>query len=208
MEANVTVVRHALARTELSVLRDRTTTTKEFRRALHNLSLLMACEATRDLPTTECPIETPLAFCVGDGLGTQVVVVPILRAGLGMAQAFLEFLPTASVGHVGLARDEKTLLPSHYYFKAPSSLAEAEVILVDPMLATGNSAADAADELKVRGARSIRLVCILGCRQGIASVHARHPDISIFLAAVDTSLDSHGYIVPGLGDAGDRYFGT
>ena len=205
---SIHVVAHPLVQTKVAMLRDKTTGTELFRRTLGELAVLVAYEATRHLPVQEHTIETPLGECVGHRLATPVTLVPILRAGLGMAEAILRILPSANVGHVGMARNERTLLPESYYFKAPPDLATAEVFLVDPMLATGNSAADAADELKAKGATKLSLIALVGCQQGAELFHKRHPDVSVFLAVLDPTLNEKAYIVPGLGDAGDRYFGT
>lgn len=202
------VVDHPLVRTKMAVLRSKSTPCELFRRTLHELAALVAFEATRDLPLEEIVIESPLQSCAGHRLARPVTIVPILRAGLGMAQAMLDVLPQARVGHVGMYRDEKTFEPKSYYFKAPPDLAGTEVFLVDPMLATGNSASDAATELKACGARHLRLVALIGCVTGARLFRSKHPDVPVFLAAMDPALNEKAYIVPGLGDAGDRYFGT
>lgn len=208
MPVGIHVVRHPLVRVRVTVLRDKTTGTQLFRRTLGELAMMVAYEATRDLEVEDHVVQTPLEECVGSTLRRPVTIVPILRAGLGMAEALLKILPAARVGHVGMARNEKTFLPESYYFKVPPDIATSDVLLVDPMLATGNSAADAADELKKHGATRLRLVAILGCEQGAALFKSRHPDVEVFLAAMDPRLNENAYIVPGLGDAGDRYFGT
>jgi uracil phosphoribosyltransferase len=208
MPAGIHVVRHPLVRAKVTVLRDKTTGTELFRRTLGELAILVAYEATRDLEVEELVVQTPLEECAGSRLKRPVTIVPILRAGLGMAEALLKILPAARVGHVGMARNETTFLPESYYFKAPPDIASSDVLLVDPMLATGNSAADAADELKKQGVTRLRLVAILGCEQGAALFKTRHPGVDVFLAAMDHKLNEKAYIVPGLGDAGDRYFGT
>jgi len=192
----------------MATLRGKGTPCELFRRTLHELTALVAFEATRDLPTEELEIETPLERCSGHRLAHPVTIVPILRAGLGMAQAMLDVLPQARVGHVGMYRDEKTFEPKSYYFKAPPDLAVTDVFLVDPMLATGNSASDAATELKACGAKRLRLVALIGCAPGAELFRKKHPDVPVFLAALDPGLNAKAYIVPGLGDAGDRYFGT
>ena len=202
------VVSHPLVQTKVSILRDKATGTELFRRTLGELAILVAYEATRHLPLKEQTIETPLAECAGHQLASPVTLVPILRAGLGMAEAILRILPSANVGHVGMARNEQTFLPESYYFKAPPELATSEVFLVDPMLATGNSSADAVDELKAKGATKLSLVALIGCRQGAELFYSRHPDVPVYIAALDPTLNEKAYIVPGLGDAGDRYFGT
>jgi uracil phosphoribosyltransferase len=202
------VVDHPLIRSKVTVLRDRATPCELFRRTLHELTVLVAFEATRDLPLEEIDIESPLERCRGHRLAAAVTIVPILRAGLGMAEAMLTVLPQAAVGHVGMYRDEKTFEPKSYYFKAPPDLALTDVFLVDPMLATGNSASDAATKLKACGAKRLRLVALVGCVAGAELFQRRHPDVPVFLAALDEGLNDRAYIVPGLGDAGDRYFGT
>jgi len=204
----VTVVDHPLVKARVAVLRDAGTSTELFRRTLNQLAALIAFEATRGLAVATREVKSPLAACEGHFLRDPITIVPILRAGLGMAEALLQVLPEARVGHVGLARNEKTFLPEHYYFKAPADLAASDVFIVDPMLATGNSAGDAADELKKQGATRLTLVALVGCMQGARHFRQRHPDIPVLLAAMDPELNSAAYIVPGLGDAGDRYFGT
>jgi len=202
------VIDHPLVQSKVAVLRDRETTGERFRRTVHELTALIAYEATRDLTVEETKINTPLMPCRGHRLAKPVTIVPILRAGLGMAEALWNVLPEASVGHVGMYRDEKTFLPRSYYFKAPPDLKDADVFLVDPMLATGNSASDAATELKADGARNLRLMALVGCVEGVNRFRSNHPDVPVFLAALDEHLNDHAYILPGLGDAGDRYFGT
>lgn len=204
----VTVVDHPLVKARVAMLRDESTPTELFRRTLSQLAALVAFEATRRLALSDKSVTTPLAKCAGHALRDPVTIVPILRAGLGMAEALLAVLPEARVGHVGLARNEKTFLPEHYYFKAPADLGSSSVFIVDPMLATGNSAGDAADELKRQGAKDLTLIALVGCVQGATHFRERHPDIPVFLAAMDPELNATAYIVPGLGDAGDRYFGT
>lgn len=201
------VVDHPLVRTGITALRDKSTPLGEFRRSLRELALLVGAEAMRGLETVDHPIETPLAPCTGYALRRPVVIVPVLRAGLGMAEALLSLVPNASVGHVGLRRDEETFEPLSYYFKTPP-LEEADVFLVDPMVATGQSAADAVDRVIASGARRIRIIALIGSEPGIAHFHSRHPEVPIFLATLDPALNERAYIVPGLGDAGDRYFGT
>jgi len=205
---NVTVVRHPLAALKLARLRDERTPPREFRRNAQELAVLLAFAATHDIETEVEKIRTPLAETDGAKLVRPIVVVPILRAGLGMSEAILPFLGDAAVGHIGMRRDETTHLPSSYYFNAPAQLAEADVLVVDPMLATGRSSADSVAKLKQAGARRIRFICFLAAPEGIAHLSAQHPDVAIFTSAVDLRLDERAYIVPGLGDAGDRYFGT
>jgi uracil phosphoribosyltransferase len=205
---NLTIVEHPLARVKLTRLRDECTPPREFRRNAQELAVLLAFAATRDLETAAEKIRTPLAKTDGAKLVRPIVVVPILRAGLGMSEAILPYLGDAAVGHIGMRRDEITHLPSSYYFNAPAQLAEADVFVVDPMLATGHSGADAITKLKQAGAKRIRFICFLAAPEGIAHLSAQHPDVAIFTSAVDERLNERAYIVPGLGDAGDRYFGT
>jgi uracil phosphoribosyltransferase len=199
---------HPVIRERLSRIRDTVTGTAEFRKALHDVAKLLCFEATRDLETNTIPVETPIQMTEGHAFARPVVLVPILRAGMGMLEGFTDILSEASVGHIGLYRDEETHQPHRYYFKMPPHLAEAEVILIDPMLATGGSAADAVDELKRDGATRIRFVCLIAAPEGIAAFSSRHPEVNIYAAALDERLNENAYIVPGLGDAGDRYFGT
>jgi uracil phosphoribosyltransferase len=205
---NVTLIEHPLARIKLSRLRDERTVPREFRRNAQELAVLLAFAATSDIAIASEKIRTPLAETDGAKLVRPIVIVPILRAGLGMAEAILPFLDDATVGHVGMRRDETTHRPSPYYFNAPAQLAAADVLVVDPMLATGHSSADTITKLKQEGARRIRFLCFLAAPEGIAHLCAQHPDVAIFTSAVDLRLNERAYIVPGLGDAGDRYFGT
>lgn len=204
----VTVIDHPLVRVKLTQLRCAETSSSEFRLCLTELAMLMAFEVTRSLGTVPRAIQTPLAPHEGSTLSKPVVLAPILRAGLGMVEGMLHVISDASVAHVGIFRNEETHLPQSYYFKAPDGLGEAEVIVADPMLATGGSAAAAIATLKAGGARSIRYVCLVSCPEGIERLRAAHPDVPIFTAAIDRELNERAYIVPGLGDAGDRYFGT
>ena len=204
----VTVIDHPLVQVKLTQLRDVDTGSREFRARLDELSTLMVFEATRDLATRPASIRTPLAPYEGRALARPVVVAPILRAGLGLVEGMLRLLPHVSVAHIGMFRNEQTRLPESYYYKAPVHLPEADVILVDPMLATGGSATGAVAQLKAAGAKSVRFVCIVSCAEGLAHLHGAHPDVRIFTAAIDPVLNDRAYIVPGLGDAGDRYFGT
>ena len=206
--AGVTVVDHPLVQVKLTQLRDERTGSSEFRFRLNELSTLMVFEATRSLATRVQRIQTPLAPHEGRALARPVVVAPILRAGLGLVEGMLDLLPDVSVAHIGMFRNEVTHLPESYYFKAPSHLPEADVILLDPMLATGSSACAAVTQLKEAGATSIRFVCLVTCLQGINQLRSTHPDVEIFTAAIDPTLSEKAYIVPGVGDAGDRYFGT
>ena len=208
MPDGVTVIDHPLVQVKLTQLRNVETGSREFRARLNELSALMVFEAARDFATRPAPILTPLAPHEGRALARPVIVAPILRAGLGLVEGMLGLLPDVSVAHIGMFRNEITRLPETYYFKAPGHLAEADVILVDPMLATGGSATGAVAHLKEAGAKSVRFVCIVSCPEGLAQLRGAHPDVRIFTAAVDPGLDERAYIVPGLGDAGDRYFGT
>ncbi len=207
MITGCTVLEHSLVSVNISRLRSRETSLGSFRRALRELSLLVGIEASRALALKEIPLETPLSPCIGHELARPLVIMPILRAGLGMAESLLQVFPDARVGHIGLYRDEETFEPQSYYFKAPP-LEESEVFVVDPMLATGQSAADAVDKLKSEGARRLHLLALIGAVPGVELFCSRHPDVPVFLAALDHELNSKAYIVPGLGDAGDRYFGT
>jgi uracil phosphoribosyltransferase len=204
----VTVVDHPLVRVKLSQLRDAQTGSEDFRARLGEIATLMVFEATRTLPVRACPVQTPLAPYDGRSLDRPIIVAPILRAGLGMVEGMLRLLPEASVGHIGIFRNEETHRPESYYFKMPAHLAEAEVLVVDPMLATGWSATAAITQLKERGATSIRFICLVSCPAGLQQLCSAHPDVAVFTAEVDQELNDRAYIVPGLGDAGDRYFGT
>ncbi len=209
MDKNVTVVDHPLVQHKLALMRRKETPTAEFRQLLREISLLLAYEVTRDLPLTEVEIETPLAKVKAPKLdGKKMVLISILRAGNGLLEGMLDLVPSARVGHVGLYRDPETLVAVEYYFKVPEHLEERQVIVVDPMLATGNSSSAALSRIKEAGARSIKFVCLLAAPEGIAALREAHPDVPIFTAAIDDHLDDHGYIVPGLGDAGDRLYGT
>jgi uracil phosphoribosyltransferase len=204
----VTVIDHPLVQAKLTQLRDKRTESSEFRARLNELSTLMVFEATRNLPTRTVTVQTPLAPYAGHALARPVIVAPILRAGLGLVEGMLDLLPDVSVAHIGMFRNEITHRPQSYYFKAPAHLPEADVLLVDPMLATGWSATGAVEQLKKAGAKSVRFVCLVCCPAGLAQLRGAHPDVRIFTAAVDPELNERAYIVPGLGDAGDRYFGT
>ena len=205
----VRVIDHPLVQHKLSILRDRETGVRDFRALCTEVSMLMAFEAMRDLPTDDAVVQTPVAPANVKRLtGKKLALVAILRAGLVMVDGLLTLVPSARVGHIGLYRDHETLEPVEYYKKLPPDIAERDVFLLDPMLATGGSAAAAITVLKEAGARSIRLLCILGAPEGIAAVHGEHPDVEIILAARDERLNEKGYIVPGLGDAGDRIYGT
>ena len=209
MPKSLHVVNHPLILHKLSLMRDKHTPSAVFRQLLREISLLLAYEVARDLPITMHTIETPLAEMQAPILkGKKLVVVSILRAGNGLLEGMLDLMPSARVGHIGLYRDPQTLQPVEYYFKVPEDIAERPVIVVDPMLATGNSVSYAIKRLKEKGAKDIRLVCLLSAPEGIRHFAAEHPDVPVFTAAVDSHLNDHGYIVPGLGDAGDRMFGT
>jgi len=200
---------HPLIQHKLTLIRDKNTGAKEFRELIKEVSMLMAYEVTRELPLEEVEIETPICVMKGKAIaGRKLAIVPILRAGLGMVDGFLSLLPAAKVGHVGLYRDPETLNPVEYYCKLPSDVPERDLLVLDPMLATGGSARAAIRFIKNRGARNIKLISIISCPEGIAAVHSEHPDVDIFVAAIDEKLNDHAYIVPGLGDAGDRLFGT
>lgn len=204
----VHLVEHPIAQDALVALRDRTTSTSHFRRLAHRISLVLAMEAARELPTTAVRVDTPLEPAVGRAVRSDVVVVPVLRAGLGMVDAVLELLPRARVGHIGLQRDEHTAIASRYYSKLPRDLSSSMALIVDPMLATGGSAVSAISVLRDAGARDIRLICIVAAPEGIAAVEAAHPVVHVFTPAIDRELDAHKFILPGLGDFGDRLYGT
>jgi uracil phosphoribosyltransferase len=207
--SNLVVIDHPLVAHKLSLMRDKATPSAQFRHLLREISLLMGYEVLRDLATELRPIETPVGPTQAPFLkGKKLVFVPILRAGNGLLDGLLELVPSARVGHVGLYRDPATLAAVEYYCKLPDDIAERLAIVVDPMLATGNSAVAAVSRLEQRGARDIRLVCLLAAPEGIAALGKAHPQVRIFTAAVDARLNDHGYIVPGLGDAGDRMYGT
>jgi uracil phosphoribosyltransferase len=209
MAGTVHVIDHPLVQHKLSLMRSKDTSTSTFRNLLREISMLLAYEVCRDLPTTLVPIETPIAPLMAPILdGKKTVLVSILRAGSGILDGMLEILPSARVGHIGLYRDPKTLVAVEYYYKVPDNMGDRDAIVVDPMLATGNSAVAAVDRLKESSPRSIKFVCLLTCPEGIAAFHAQHPDIPIYTASIDERLNEKSYIVPGLGDAGDRLFGT
>jgi uracil phosphoribosyltransferase len=207
--ANVTVVSHPLVQHKLTVMRKRETTTVKFRQLSREVATLLAYEVTRDLPLTTTPIETPVAEMVAPTLaGKKLCFVSILRAGDGLLQGMLDLVPSARVGHIGIYREPETLTAVEYYYKVPEDLQERLVVVVDPMLATGNSAVAAVTRLKEDGAQQIKFVCLLAAPEGIAQFQNAHPDVPVFTAAIDLRLNDHGYIVPGLGDAGDRLYGT
>ena len=207
--ANVYVLDHPLIQHKLAILRDKNTGTKEFRALVNEIAGLMCYEATRNLPTREVDVQTPITTARCRMLaGKKLAIVPILRAGLGMVDAMVDLIPSAKIGHIGLYRDPETHEPVEYYCKLPEDIGKRQVYLVDPMLATGGSAVAAIDFLKKRGCKSIIMMNIIGCPEGIQVVQEAHPDVEMYLAAVDEKLNEHAYIVPGLGDAGDRIFGT
>jgi uracil phosphoribosyltransferase len=209
MAGHVQVIGHPLVQHKLTLLRRKETSTSEFRALVAEISMLLAYEVTRDLPTQPAAIETPLARMSAPVLdGKKIVLVAILRAGTGILDGMLRILPSARVGHIGIYRDHTTLAAVEYYAKVPKVMRDRDAIVVDPMLATGNSAVAAVDRLKEASPRSIKFVCLVACPEGLRHFHARHPDVPVYTAAVDSHLDEHGYIVPGLGDAGDRLFGT
>ena len=204
----VHLVEHPLVHDALSILRDASTSPEVFRRMAVRISLLLAAEATHDLPAEPATVTTPLGPARGRRVRADVVVVPVLRAGLGMLDAILELIPTARVGHIGLQRDEMTAVASRYYSKLPADLASSFVLMIDPMLATGGSAVAALDMLRESGARQVRMICIVSAPEGIALVERHHPDVHIYTPVVDEGLNDHKFIVPGLGDFGDRLYGT
>jgi len=205
----VTVLDHPLIQHKLSLIRDENTSSKEFRSLVEEVAMLMAYEVTRDFPLKEVEVKTPIAVAKTKRIaGRKVALVPILRAGLGMVDGMLKLIPAAKVGHIGLYRDHETLKPVEYYCKMPSDVHERDVILIDPMLATGGSAVAAITFMKNRGAKNIKLMCLIAAPEGIAAVQQNHGDVDIFVAAIDDCLNEKAYIVPGLGDAGDRLFGT
>ncbi|MGQ3357371.1 MAG: uracil phosphoribosyltransferase [Phreatobacter sp.] len=205
----VTVVDHPLVQHKLTLMRDKNRSTKGFRQLLHEIGMLLCYEVTRDLPLEMTEIETPLQTMMAPQIGgKKLVFAPILRAGLGFVDGMLELVPSARVAHIGLYRDPATLTAVEYYFKAPEDVADRLVVIIDPMLATANSAIAAVDRLKERGVANMRFVCLLAAPEGVANFHAHHPEVGIWTASIDSHLNDHGYIVPGLGDAGDRMFGT
>ena len=207
--SKVVVVDHPLVQHKLTLMRDKSCGTKDFRQLLSEIAMLMAYEVTRELPLEEIEIETPITKCKSKIIaGKKLGIVPILRAGLGMVDGVLALVPTAKVGHIGLYRDPQTHLPVEYYCKLPMDVAERDLIVVDPMLATGGSSVAAIDFIKKRGYKSITLMCLVGSPEGVRAVQAAHPDVNIYIAAIDEKLNENKYIVPGLGDAGDRLYGT
>ncbi|MEH7402327.1 uracil phosphoribosyltransferase [Gottfriedia sp. NPDC057991] len=207
--SKVYVFDHPLIQHKVSLIRKKDTGTKEFRALVDEVAGLMAFEITRDLPLQEVEIETPVATAKSKVIaGKKLGIVPILRAGLGMVDGFLQLVPAAKVGHVGLYRDPETLKPVEYYVKLPTDVEERDFIVIDPMLATGGSAVEAINSLKTRGAKNIKFMCLIAAPEGVEVLQKAHPDVDIYIAALDEKLNDHGYIVPGLGDAGDRLFGT
>lgn len=207
--SNVTVVAHPLIQHKLTLMRDKKRSTKGFRQLLNEIGMLLAYEVTRDLPLELVETETPLTTMQAPMIaGKKLVFAPILRAGVGFLDGMLSLVPSARVAHIGLYRDPETLTAVEYYFKAPSDIADRMVVVIDPMLATANSAVAAIDRLKERGAKDIRFVCLLAAPEGVSRLAGAHPDVKIWTAAIDDHLNDHGYIVPGLGDAGDRMYGT
>jgi uracil phosphoribosyltransferase len=208
IKAMLNLLKHPLLTHKLTLLRRKETCTKDFRDTLDEIAGLMAFEITRDLPVKDITIETPLGTCHTRELAMEIVLVPVLRAGLGMVDGISNLIPNARIGHIGMYRDHVTLKPMTYYSKFPDNLANAVVMVLDPMLATGGSSTDAIQVLKNNGAKTIKLVCVVGAPEGVARIEKDHPDVQIYLAALDEKLNENGYIVPGLGDAGDRLFGT
>ncbi|XMB86720.1 uracil phosphoribosyltransferase [Mycoplasmatota bacterium WC44] len=202
------VVDHPLIDHKLTIIRDEKTGTKDFRQAINEVGGLMAYEITRDLPTKEVNVKTPICVTTSKVLSKEVVIVPILRAGIGMVDGIHNLIPTAKIGHVGMYRDEESLIPTEYYAKFPSEMPESAVLLVDPMIATGGSVVMAIEAIKKRGAKDIRLVGLVAAPEGVKKITDAHPDVDIYIAALDEKLNDVGYIVPGLGDCGDRLFGT
>lgn len=209
MDNLLTLIDHPLIQHKLTIMRQKETSTAKFRQLLGEISMLLAYEVTRDLPLEKVPIETPLTTTDAPMLtGKKLVLISIMRAGQGILDGMLQLVPSARVGHIGLYRDPKTHIPIEYYFKVPGDVSDRKMLVVDPMMATGNSAVAAVHRLKETRPHSMKFVCILAAPEGIAHFHAEHPDVPIFTAAIDERLDEHGYILPGLGDAGDRMFGT
>lgn len=208
MNNNVHIMNHPLISHKITMLRDKNTTVKDFRQLVYEISLLMGYEATKNLPLEDINIETPLTKTVGKVISQKVAIIPILRAGLGMVDGILDLMPAAKVGHIGLHRDHETLKPVEYYCKLPRDIAKHKVIVVDPMLATGGSSAAAISFIKERGGKDIKLMCIIGSPEGVKTMEEAHPDVEIYVGALDERLNEKGYILPGLGDAGDRIYGT
>lgn len=206
---NITVINHPLIQHKLTLMRDKNTSSNDFRKLLTEITMLMAYEITKDLKLEEIDIQTPICDTKSKVIsGKKLAIVPILRAGLGMVDGFINLIPLAKIGHIGLYRDEKTLKPVEYYSKLPNDIDKREIIILDPMLATGGSAVACIDLLKEKGATSIKLVNLVASPEGVNEVQKYHPDVNIYVASIDSGLNEYGYIVPGLGDAGDRLFGT
>ena len=209
MAGQVTYLDHPLIQHKISRLRDKTTGTNEFRSLVEEIAMLMGYEALRDLPTEDVTVETPIETCKTPMIaGRKMAVVPILRAGLGMVSGILALVPSAKVGHIGMYRDEETHEPQEYYCKLPDPIAERTIVVCDPMLATGGSAIDAINQIKKHGGKNIKFMCIIAAPEGLERLHREHPDIQIYVGHLDRCLNDHAYICPGLGDAGDRIFGT
>jgi uracil phosphoribosyltransferase len=209
MAAEVHVIAHPLVQHKLTLMRQKHISTSSFRNLVSEVSLLLAYEVTRDLPVVQTEVETPMATARGTLLeGKKIVLIPILRAGTGIVDGMLRILPSARVGHIGVYRDPETLGAVEYYHKLPGEMGGRDVIVADPLLATGNSAVAAVDRVKSTGPRSVKFVCLVAAPEGVANFHDSHPDVPIYTASIDERLDEHGYIIPGLGDAGDRLFGT
>ena len=208
MNNNVFLIDHPIVKRDITILRDKNTDSENFRAVLQRVSNILAVELSKEFSLTQTETETPLEKTKGAKLSNDVILVPVLRAGLGMVNGFLQIIPEAKVGHIGLQRDEETLKPIEYYYKVPKNLESAEVVILDPMLATGGSASEALKYLKKRGASKMAFACLVAAPEGIEKINSEHPDVKIFAAAIDRELNSKGYIVPGLGDAGDRTFGT
>jgi uracil phosphoribosyltransferase len=208
MHKNFYLIEHPLIKRDVTILRDINTSSETFRAALQRVSNVLAVEISKNFNITSVEVETPLEKTSGAKLSNDVILVPVLRAGLGMVNGFLQIIPEAKVGHIGLQRDEETLQPIEYYYKVPKKIEEAEVIMLDPMLATGGSASEAIKYLKKRGAKKVFFACLVAAPEGVDKIESVHPDTKIFAAALDRELNNKGYILPGLGDAGDRTFGT
>lgn len=208
MNDKLFVMNHPLIQHKLTIMRDKNTTVKDFRDCAYEIGLLLGYEATKEMELEECEVETPITKTTGKKMTRQIALVPILRAGLGMVDALMNIIPAAKIGHIGLYRNEETLEPVEYYCKLPTDVAERQVLVLDPMLATGGSAIDAITMIKKRGVTRIKFVCIIAAPVGIEALLKAHPDVDIYCGAVDEKLNENGYIVPGLGDAGDRLFGT
>lgn len=208
MDDKIHIMNHPLILHKITMMRDKNATVKDFRELVYEIALLMGYEATRDLAVADTEVQTPVAVAKGKTILKQVAVVPILRAGLGMVDAIVSLIPAAKVGHIGLYRDHETLEPVEYYCKLPTEIEERQVIVVDPMLATGGSAIAAINFIKQRGAKNIKFMCLISAPEGLKALREAHPDVEIYCGALDEKLNENGYIVPGLGDAGDRLFGT